>query len=219
MIANVSISFKFIGGSALQGPINKLQNALSFNYYANAQVYDARADYIAVDKDNPTHTEFRGEVVPNYKIVNGRISLTQDSEVQVSDVEVIKKPEMDQTASNDATTSSSSSSSTGTQETPSSTTDDFGKVEFVRVTTDGGVIRPELAITDNAGLSKSYGFKAALYTSTGSALGEIGAGTLQAGELFQKYPFTTGYSLLETGKTYAVRLTFEGVSKTKTFVA
>jgi hypothetical protein len=47
MIANVTISFKFIGGSTLMGPINKLQNALSFNYFANTQVYDPRADYIA----------------------------------------------------------------------------------------------------------------------------------------------------------------------------
>jgi hypothetical protein len=30
----------------LAGPINKLQNALSFNYYANAHVYDVRADYV-----------------------------------------------------------------------------------------------------------------------------------------------------------------------------
>lgn len=52
MIANVTISFKFIGGSSLMGPINKLQNALSFNYFANTQVYDARADYIS--KDRPT---------------------------------------------------------------------------------------------------------------------------------------------------------------------
>lgn len=51
MIATVSISFKYIGGSTLQGPINKLQNALSFNYFANAQVYDVRADYIDATKD------------------------------------------------------------------------------------------------------------------------------------------------------------------------
>ena len=47
MIANVTISFKYIGGSSMYGPINKLQNALSFNYFANSQVYDPRADYIA----------------------------------------------------------------------------------------------------------------------------------------------------------------------------
>jgi hypothetical protein len=42
-------TFKFIGASSLNGPINKLQNALSFNYYANTHVYDYRADYIAKD--------------------------------------------------------------------------------------------------------------------------------------------------------------------------
>ncbi len=47
MIANINMSFKFIGASSLLGPIQKLQNALSFNYYANAQVYDPRADYIS----------------------------------------------------------------------------------------------------------------------------------------------------------------------------
>jgi hypothetical protein len=47
MIANVDISFKFLGGSSLFGPINKLQNALSFNYFANTHVYDPRADYVA----------------------------------------------------------------------------------------------------------------------------------------------------------------------------
>ena len=47
MIANVTISFKYIGGSSMYGPINKLQNALSFNYFANSEVYDPRADYIA----------------------------------------------------------------------------------------------------------------------------------------------------------------------------
>lgn len=50
MLANVDISFKFVGGSTLDGPINKLQNALSFNYYSNSQVYDARADYISKER-------------------------------------------------------------------------------------------------------------------------------------------------------------------------
>lgn len=46
MIANVSLSFKFIGGSSMQGPLNKLQNAVSFNFFANTGIYDSRADYI-----------------------------------------------------------------------------------------------------------------------------------------------------------------------------
>lgn len=43
MIANVVISFKYIGGSGLRQYVNKLQNALSFNYYANADVYESRS--------------------------------------------------------------------------------------------------------------------------------------------------------------------------------
>ena len=58
MLANVNMSFKFLGGSSLMGPINKLQNALSFNYYANTHVYDPRADYIAKTQTTPTTTEY-----------------------------------------------------------------------------------------------------------------------------------------------------------------
>lgn len=45
MMANVHISFNFIGGSDLSGPISRLQNAVSHNFYANTSVYDRRADY------------------------------------------------------------------------------------------------------------------------------------------------------------------------------
>jgi hypothetical protein len=44
MMADVTITFNFLGGSDISGPINRLQNALSFNYYANQSVYDDRAD-------------------------------------------------------------------------------------------------------------------------------------------------------------------------------
>lgn len=51
MIANVTMQMNFIGGSDLGGPIQRLQNALSFNYYANASVYDNRAENIEYEKD------------------------------------------------------------------------------------------------------------------------------------------------------------------------
>lgn len=44
MMADINISFKFLGGSDLSGPVSRLQNALSFNYYANTVVYDERAE-------------------------------------------------------------------------------------------------------------------------------------------------------------------------------
>ena len=46
MIANVTMNFKFIGGSDLTGPIARLQNAITFNFFANTGVYDDRNDRI-----------------------------------------------------------------------------------------------------------------------------------------------------------------------------
>jgi hypothetical protein len=43
MIAKISLGFEFIGGQGLAGPIKQLQNALSFNYYGNTEIYDERA--------------------------------------------------------------------------------------------------------------------------------------------------------------------------------
>ena len=45
MLANITINFTFLGGSDLSGPIARLQNAASYNFYANTSVYDRRADY------------------------------------------------------------------------------------------------------------------------------------------------------------------------------
>lgn len=43
MIADINMSFYFIGGQGLKEPVSRLQNALSFNYYANTEVYDDRS--------------------------------------------------------------------------------------------------------------------------------------------------------------------------------
>jgi hypothetical protein len=54
MIANISLSFNIIGGQGIAKPVEQLQNALSFNYYGNTEVYDDRAvfteDTSALDK-------------------------------------------------------------------------------------------------------------------------------------------------------------------------
>ena len=55
MMANISLGFKFIGGSDLGGPISKLQNAVSFNYYANTKVYDDRADKVEYRNGKPIY--------------------------------------------------------------------------------------------------------------------------------------------------------------------
>jgi hypothetical protein len=43
MIANVTLQVNFIGGHGLKTPVERLQNALSSNFYANTEVYDPRA--------------------------------------------------------------------------------------------------------------------------------------------------------------------------------
>jgi len=43
MIANVTLQIYFIGGHGLSKPVEKLQNALSSNFYANTEMYDPKA--------------------------------------------------------------------------------------------------------------------------------------------------------------------------------
>jgi hypothetical protein len=116
MIANVSLSFKFIGAESLTGPINKLQNALSFNYYANTQVYDARADYIsAFNEDGTIYQTINGM---GLLFNNGKESTAQDPEIltnrkeesrksscDVNQVKANEKPASVQTTPTSATTS------------------------------------------------------------------------------------------------------------------
>ena len=52
MMAKIDMNFKFIGGSDLSGPISRLQNAVSFNYYANTKVYNDMADINKNDTNN-----------------------------------------------------------------------------------------------------------------------------------------------------------------------
>ena len=59
MMANVTMSLDIIGGQSLVSPINRLQNALSFNFYANTEMYDPRSD--SVNKST-------GEIVDGIKL-------------------------------------------------------------------------------------------------------------------------------------------------------
>lgn len=53
MFARVTLGFNFIGGSDLTGPIARLQNAITHNFFANTSVYDDRSDsVIEHNKDN-----------------------------------------------------------------------------------------------------------------------------------------------------------------------
>jgi outer membrane protein OmpA-like peptidoglycan-associated protein len=97
MIASVSMNFNIIGGMGLKEPVERLQNALSFNYYANTEIYDERSvwteDTSALDKsvvdailasqtpatvanvDNPPTNNGGttiGEIITNIPVPNGQ---------------------------------------------------------------------------------------------------------------------------------------------------
>ena len=56
MMAKVQLQIHILGGSDISGPIKRLQNAVSFNYYANTSVYDNRSD-IAVSYTGRTASD------------------------------------------------------------------------------------------------------------------------------------------------------------------
>lgn len=72
MYANININFNFIGGQDIAGPVERLQNAVSYNYYANASIYDIKADAGRVTnglEEGPSkvpYDPFNGEDVDYY---------------------------------------------------------------------------------------------------------------------------------------------------------
>lgn len=56
MMANININLKFIGGQDISGPIERLQNAVTSNYYANASIYDKTSDYTNTENVNIRNT-------------------------------------------------------------------------------------------------------------------------------------------------------------------
>jgi len=61
MLAKVTLGFEFIGGHGLAGPVYQLQNALSFNYYANTEIYDERA--VATESVRDRDKEIVGKII------------------------------------------------------------------------------------------------------------------------------------------------------------
>ena len=85
MIVNVSFNFAFIGGSSLDGPISRLQNAVSSNYFANTGLFDVRAN-----KNGAAYAE---EVDANKDLNNLYEDVTQDTVVPQIDEALTSKDE------------------------------------------------------------------------------------------------------------------------------
>ena len=66
------MNFNIIGGSGLQRPIEQLQNALSFNYYANTEIYDERA--IPTEDTSAMDMEFFNSIFSRFGDGNFKLS-------------------------------------------------------------------------------------------------------------------------------------------------
>ena len=75
MLADINMSFYFIGGQGLKEPVNRLQNALSFNYYGNTEIYDDRA--IPTEDRKEIDRQFVEQIEQNRGI-----SLTDTGEIE-----------------------------------------------------------------------------------------------------------------------------------------
>lgn len=85
MIANVSLQINFIGGQGIKSPVNRLQNALSSNFFANTEMYDERSINTAEKingEDREVFTKRFLEGIQNNPIVspNGEV-LNSENEI------------------------------------------------------------------------------------------------------------------------------------------
>jgi len=85
MLVNVTLSFNIIGGMGLKEPVEQLQNALSFNYYANTEIYDERAT--ATEDTSKLDQEIVDAIVSSQKnTVNNVIQSTNDGGNTIGDI-------------------------------------------------------------------------------------------------------------------------------------
>ena len=88
MYADITMNFVFLGGSDLAGPIARLQNAVSFNYYANASVYDNRAEKVEYNPNGSgEEIKFKGYNYPNMYIGDGLMKDRIDTEGRLDGIE------------------------------------------------------------------------------------------------------------------------------------
>ena len=76
MIANVTLQISFIGGQGLSRPVERLQNALSSNFFANTEMYDERSINTAETIDGKNREEFTKEFLEK---INERIPKPEES--------------------------------------------------------------------------------------------------------------------------------------------
>jgi hypothetical protein len=162
MICTVDLNFAFIGGSSLQGPLSKLQNAVTYNFFANTQTYSPQSNYpfdstTIVEKDgnttSVTKTGIGGGIYPTTTVTN----TTQSSDKEGIDINNTIQPETNQQAIADATNGPTQPPVSG-----STTLNDFDRLTITKAFWDYTVLNFNIGRkdgTDNTSLSSNYTLK------------------------------------------------------------
>ena len=85
MIANVTLQVNFIGGQGLARPVERLQNALSSNFFANTEMYDPRSVSTSTI-DGKSTEEFTKEFLEQLQKTGSTEPVNEDSEVSADNV-------------------------------------------------------------------------------------------------------------------------------------
>lgn len=121
MYAKVNMGIKILGGQSLVAPISRLQNAVSFNYYANAGVYDNRADR-AHYKDYDTVYDYVYTATADTSANNNYDSYVVNDNAETLVTENNEKKSVTLSTTSTSTDSNSSGTSSASSSSSSSTT-------------------------------------------------------------------------------------------------
>ena len=121
MYAKVNMGIKILGGQSLVAPISRLQNAVSFNYYANAGVYDNRADR-AHYKDYDTVYDYVYTATADTSANNNHDSYVVNDNAETLVTENDEKKSVTLSSKSTSTDSNSSGTSSASSSSSSSST-------------------------------------------------------------------------------------------------
>jgi hypothetical protein len=165
MICTVDLNFAFVGGSSLQGPISKLQNAVTYNFFANTQIYEPASNYVASepkssDGDTTTFTvdgvnnsaSSKINVVGGGEYYPGRQPETSTESTPANPTG--NEPETNQQAEVEVVNGSTQPSVSG-----STSVNDFDRITITTAYWDNNTLRFNIGRkdgTDNTALSSNY---------------------------------------------------------------
>lgn len=147
MLCNVDLNFKFIGGSSLGGPISQLQNAVSFNFFANTALYNPRTIYTSVGEYAVKRRDpWTNELVE----VSNKVETYNSAGSGFEYGAFITPNESFKSANNNSPTSSNNTGSQNTQPNPNngSVTGDPSKATLDKQLQDQGIVATDATPTE-----------------------------------------------------------------------